>query len=139
MNTIDRLSDRYKIDLDTGCFVWMASKNNNGYGQLTINGKTCKASRLMWMMVNGDIPDGMHVLHKCDNPACVNPDHLFLGTHNENMSDKVAKNRQSRTGNKVYALKTHLSTRTPIFKRKFICLQKSTVLQNLLQNLQIKL
>jgi hypothetical protein len=71
------------------CWLWVKARNNNGYG-LT-NGD--KAHRYAWRLFNGTIPANKHVLHKCDVRNCVNPDHLFLGTHKDNMADMVKKGR----------------------------------------------
>jgi hypothetical protein len=83
---------------DGGCWLWTANKNNSGYGMFRPGGLEQKklAHRLSYAEENGPIPkgEGYHgtcVLHKCDTPSCVNPDHLFLGTHKDNMADKVAK------------------------------------------------
>lgn len=78
---------------DDGCWEWRASKRN-GYGIFGVNKKTIIASRFAWRLTHGDIPDGLFVLHACDNPSCVNPGHLFLGTHQDNMDDMIAKGRQ---------------------------------------------
>ncbi|MBA3727566.1 MAG: HNH endonuclease [Armatimonadetes bacterium] len=75
------------------CWEWTRSLSKTGYGKM---GST-PAHRIAWKVTFGDIPDCLHVLHKCDNRACVNPAHLFLGTHQDNMRDMMAKGRQTRT------------------------------------------
>lgn len=75
------------------CWEWKASTTKNGYGHLVFNYETLYAHRAMWECMNGKIPDGLDVLHSCDNPSCVNPDHLFLGTHQDNMRDRNSKAR----------------------------------------------
>jgi hypothetical protein len=75
------------------CFVWKGSKNS-GYGQWRNQaGNIELAHRASWRLFNGPIPKGLHVLHRCDNPPCVNPDHLFLGSQDENLKDMWVKNR----------------------------------------------
>lgn len=74
------------------CMEWKGSRAN-GYGQKHINGKRHKTHRLAWAWANGPIPDGMLVLHSCDNPPCCNPNHLFLGTQSDNMRDCANKGR----------------------------------------------
>ena len=80
-----------KVNKTADCWLWTASKNNWGYGVIRHNQKTQKAHRISWELHNGPIQADLHVLHKCDVPACVNPDHLFLGTNNDNVQDRVNK------------------------------------------------
>jgi hypothetical protein len=80
------------------CWIWQASKRNKGYGAFTWHDddgtlNQDRAHRVVWRLFFGEIPDGQFVLHKCDNPACCNPDHLFLGTKSDNNQDMVNKGR----------------------------------------------
>lgn len=77
---------------DALCWTWTAAKIK-GYGTMNVGGKNCGAHRIAWELFNGPIPDGLHACHHCDNPSCVNPSHIFLGTHQDNMADKQAKGR----------------------------------------------
>lgn len=79
-----------------GCWEWTAAKTSHGYGSVRHKRTMLAAHRVSFEMNIGEIPLGMFVLHKCDNRSCVRPDHLFLGTNQDNMDDKVAKGRQSR-------------------------------------------
>ncbi len=79
----------------TGCLEWQGSKAKR-YGSTTYKGKYCAIHRKVWMLTQGAIPDGLFVLHKCDNPICCNPEHLFLGTQTDNMRDMAAKGRASK-------------------------------------------
>lgn len=85
-----------KVEKTDKCWNWIGQKTIDGYGRRRVNGKKLLAHRIMWMSSHGEIEHGMCVLHKCDNPSCVNPDHLFIGTHQVNMDDKRNKERQSK-------------------------------------------
>lgn len=76
-----------------GCWLWTASLNNGGYGQLSLCRRPCPAHRISYMIANGPIPDGLFVCHRCDVRRCVNPSHLFLGTAQDNIRDMVEKGR----------------------------------------------
>lgn len=76
-----------------GCWDWKGARYENGYAGIQYNGKRIRAHRASWMIYNGEIPKDKSVCHKCDNPPCTNIDHLFLGTHKENMQDMTNKNR----------------------------------------------
>ena len=82
-----------KVEKTDWCWIWTGARSQFGYGNLTTNGKQENAHRVSWEIHFGPIPDGMRVLHACDNPPCVRPFHLFLGTQKDNNRDRETKGR----------------------------------------------
>lgn len=79
------------------CWIWMAARDKDGYGKIRTGGRDHRAHRVTWALANGDLPaDKPLILHRCDNPQCVRPDHLRPGTNDENMAEMAAKGRVSR-------------------------------------------
>ena len=98
IRTDGTLEERFRAklkEISSGCIEWRGGKTKTGYGVIGApkTGKNMMTHRVAWEFENGPIPDGMCVLHKCDNPSCCNPDHLFLGTLKENSGDMVRKQR----------------------------------------------
>lgn len=89
----DRLHRRIYMCPISGCWLWTGAVNPGGYGHMTYNGAALLAHRAMWLVELGPIPNGLSVLHKCDVPCCVNPNHLFLGDYVDNAVDMIAKGR----------------------------------------------
>ena len=101
---IDRFEAKYIPEPNSGCWLWTGACLRQGYGAFGADTRRSaraglrsrRAHCFAWEHYRGPIPEGLHVLHKCDVPGCVNPDHLFLGTAADNAADKVAKRRQTR-------------------------------------------
>lgn len=104
------VADRFwpKVQKGDGCWEWQGSRLPHGYGHLTIPGRGVPyAHRISWELTHGEIPDGLWVLHHCDNPPCVRPDHLFLGTAQDNVDDSIRKGRRPT-----------LAVKSPVSKRQ---------------------
>jgi hypothetical protein len=102
MSDIRRFMDKVSPEPNSGCWLWAGDALTSGYGVVWISDiprQRALAHRVSYEHHKGPIPDSMFVCHKCDVPACVNPDHLFLGTNAENTNDKVAKGRQMKGQN----------------------------------------
>src|SRR6185436_12399652 len=85
-----------RVNKTNTCWEWTAPNSVNKYGSFSVEGVLHKAHRVAFAIANGSVPSGVCVCHRCDNPACVRPDHLFLGTHMENILDRDRKGRVSR-------------------------------------------
>lgn len=102
-----------KVDKSAGpdeCWPWLAGSCSAGYGTFRFNDRENSSNRVAWMLSFGPIPDGLWVLHRCDNPPCCNPRHLFLGTCGDNVRDCIAKGRGNRARGERSARYTHPET-----------------------------
>lgn len=98
------------VKIATGCWEWLGAVTHNGYGRFAFSPtKTVRAHRYSWVLANGEIQDDICVLHRCDNPKCVNPAHLFFGTHKDNAQDREVKGR----GRDIAGYKHHFCKVTP--------------------------
>lgn len=98
---VDFLS-RSQPDPNSGCWLWDGNLTTTGYGRLTVAQREWKAHRASWAVANNTDPGPGFVMHKCDTPVCVNPDHLVLGDHKANMQDMEAKGRKASTAGDVH-------------------------------------
>ncbi len=94
MSELDSFAERFWARVEkSDCWTWAGAKNEKGYGVVGRDSRTPKAHRVAWELANGPIPEGACVLHKCDNPPCCNPAHLFLGSRADNNRDMNEKGR----------------------------------------------
>lgn len=92
---IDRFSTKYEIDPVTGCWNWIKSCDGQGYGQFWSGSKLMRSHRWAYNYYKGNLSQNLCVCHKCDNIKCVNPDHMFLGTQDDNLKDMTNKGRRA--------------------------------------------
>ena len=117
LQTIDERLESY-VKKTESCWLWTRDFYNYGYGRLAIgHGKQMRAHRYVYIKEFGEIPDGMNVLHKCDTPACVNPDHLYLGTQKDNVRDMM---KRKRGGYKVFCGESHWNRKLDMEKVELI-------------------
>ena len=91
---IHRILENISIN-ENGCWEWNKSKSKSGYAKIWYRGSTMRGNRVSYLAFIGDIPEGILVCHHCDNRSCINPDHLFLGTHKDNCHDSIQKCRHA--------------------------------------------
>ena len=97
-NTPEILWSKVDVRKPDECWPWVGHRDGKGYGRMYAAGKSFRAPRLSWVIFNNvTIPEGHYACHKCDNPPCVNPNHIWIGTHAENMRDSAEKGRQSNS------------------------------------------
>ena len=119
------LEERFNEKVDKGesyllwqdCWLWTASKNEYGYGKIMADGKVKHAHRVAYELYVAPIPDGMLVCHHCDNPSCVNPEHLYIGSHSENIQDRDERGRTQRGETHVRAKLTEVD----VLKIRSLC------------------
>ncbi|MGI9345527.1 MAG: HNH endonuclease [Gammaproteobacteria bacterium] len=93
--TIEKLVANCTFEPNSGCWLWLGAVNDSGYGSMWNDKKAIGAHRLMWIALHGPIPFTIFVCHRCDVRSCINPEHLFLGTNQDNIQDMLIKNRSS--------------------------------------------
>lgn len=101
------------------CWEWNGACNENGYGNFSVKYKMYKAHRMAYILTFGNIPNGLFVCHKCDNPSCCNPSHLFLGTNQDNVTDMVKKGRwyHKLTKTEIIQIRESNDTQTNLAKQ----------------------
>ncbi len=108
------------VNKGPGCWLWTGGRNKAGYGYWYYDNDTEGSHRVVWRLTFGNIPKGLMVLHHCDNPPCVRPDHLFLGTHVDNAYDAIAKDR----------ITSNLLVRKPNERRRGLLDQEAQTIQS---------
>jgi hypothetical protein len=118
MDIIEKLLNKTSIR-DDGCWMFLGAWNSDGYGNIRVQGKLWATHRLSYELFVGPIPNGISVLHHCDNPWCINPEHLFLGTQLDNVRDMIAKGRSNFTSTRLLTDEQVIEIRRIIAEDKY--------------------
>jgi hypothetical protein len=140
MAPIDRFNTKWMPEPYSGCWLWIAAVDWQGYRVIGDGYKTRGAHRVAWLLFRGEIPEGMRVCHKCDTPLCVNPGHLFLGTQKDNMQDAHKKGRAFRTTGElhhfakltnedIFNIRSSSKSRTVLAEEFGVCVQNIGLIQ----------
>lgn len=129
MDVTERFWWHVLVGNENECWPWLAGKSPGGYGHFSFQGQTVQAHRFAYLLVHGLLLDGLVVMHRCDNPTCVNPAHLQLGTQADNVADMVAKNRHRREiapkrNKPIEELQVHWKVGAP---RRRVCTSRITM------------
>lgn len=122
----ERFENLYLPDPNSGCWLWIGSAYKNGYGSFGDAGRNFYAHRYSWTLFRGPIPEGINVCHVCDVRPCVNPNHLFLGTHQINMRDMVQKGRHYNKGPGIRAARGENAAQAKLDAEKVIKIRADT-------------
>lgn len=110
---IEVFERHYIPEPNSGCWLWISAATPKGYGYFTHDNRTVRAHRFAWQHKYGPITGGLFVCHKCDVPSCVNPDHLFLGTNDDNVQDKIKKGRIPQYRGQVNGIRNGMAKLCP--------------------------
>ena len=103
---MERFMEKLPPETDgDSCWEWQGTRHGQGYGRISIGGRLFYAHRIAWELSTGEnIPEGVNVLHKCDNPPCCNPSHTYLGTQSDNMKDMIVRNRRAHARGETHGM-----------------------------------
>ena len=118
---------------ENGCWIWQGTVSTNGYGAITLDGENRPTHVLSYEQANGNIPDGLFVLHKCNRKLCINPEHLYVGTHNDNMKDLSDSGVLRGSGNGKSIL-----TESDVLKIKELIASRMITYNNIAQQYGVK-